>query len=196
MPLKQYYVLNYISAGSAGEKVNGSYPYAVRLKDLDIEEAYARPQIVYRQSPFELRYYIYKLWAVKPSRMVTDLVYKHFVSSNIVSHVIRRYDEGLRPGYELAGTVESIEEYDSDELWFAHLALRFTLTRLSDNHVVYSRQFDNRKQVFKYSPEAVVQEMSAILEFIMDQLVQDLGAVFAKEKDMVPNKAADSATVK
>jgi hypothetical protein len=50
--------------------------------------------------------------------------------------------------------------------------------------------------VFKYSPEAVVQEMSAILEFIMDQLVQDLGAVFAKEKDMVPNKAADSATVK
>ena len=54
----------------------------------------------------------------------------------------------------------------------------------------------NRKQVFKYSPEAVVQEMSAILEFIMDQLVQDLGAVFAKEKDMVPNKAADSAMVK
>ena len=196
LPLRQYYVLNYISAGSTGAKVTGAYPYTVRLKDLDIEEAYARPQIVYRQSPFELRYYIYKLWAVKPSRMVTDLVYKHLISSNVVSHVIRRYDEGLKPGYELAGTVEAIEEYDSDDLWFAHLALRFALTRLSDGSVLYSRQFDNRKQVFKYSPEAVVQEMSAILEFIMDQMVQDLDGVFAKEMGTAKNMAADSARVK
>jgi ABC-type uncharacterized transport system auxiliary subunit len=193
LPLRQYYVLNYISTGSTGPKESqAAYPFTVRLKDLDIEDAYARPQIVYRQSPFELRYYVYKLWAVKPSRMVTDLVYKHFVSSNLVSHVIRRYDEGLKPDYELAGTVEAIEEYDSDELWFAHFALRFALTRLSDGRVVYTRQFDNRKQVYKYSPEAVVQEMSAILEFIMDQLVQDVNVVLAKEK-AAPGDSAGAA---
>ena len=197
LPLRQFYVLNYVSTGSTGAKASqAAYPFTVRLKDLDIEDAYARPQIVYRQSPFELRYYVYKLWAVKPSRMVTDLVYKHFVSSNLVGHVIRRYDEGLKPDYELAGTIEAIEEYDSDELWFAHLALRFALTRLSDGHVVYTRQFDNRKQVYKYSPEAVVQEMSAILEFIMDQMVQDLNVVFAKEKTAAGNGANDSAGVR
>ncbi len=175
---------------------SAAYPYTIRLKDLDIEEAYARPQIVYRQTPFELRYYVYKLWAVKPSRMVTDLVYKHLVSSNVVSHIIRRYDEGLKPDYELAGTVEAIEEYDSDELWFAHLALRFSLIRLSDGRTIYTRDFDNRKQVYKYSPEAVVQEMSAILEFIMDQTVQDLGAVFEKEKGSVQNMTADGGKAK
>jgi len=195
LPLRQYYVLNYVSTSSAA-KVNGAYPYTIRLKDLDIEEAYARPQIVYRQTPFELRYYVYKLWAVKPSRMVTDLVYKHLVSSNVVSHIIRRYDEGLKPDYELAGTVEAIEEYDSDELWFAHLALRFSLIRLSDGRTIYTRDFDNRKQVYKYSPEAVVQEMSAILEFIMDQTVQDLGAVFEKEKGSVQNMTADGGKAK
>jgi ABC-type uncharacterized transport system auxiliary subunit len=197
LPLRQFYVLNYISTGSTGAKASqAAYPYTIRLRDLDIEDAYARSQIVYRQSPFELRYYVYKLWAVKPSRMVTDLVYKHLVSSNLAGHVIRRYDEGLKPDYELAGTVEAIEEYDSDELWFAHLALRFALTRLSDGRIVYSRQFDNRKQVYKYSPEAVVQEMSAILEFIMDQMVQDLNVVFAKEKGTVRGGAADSAGVR
>lgn len=183
LPLRQYYVLNYVSSNTTTAKISGAYSYTIRLKDLDIEEAYGQPQIVYRQSPFELRYYVYKLWAVKPSRMVTDIVYKHLVSSNLVSHVIRRYDEGLKPDYELTGTVEAIEEYDSDELWFAHLALRFSMTRLSDGRVVYTRDFDNRKRVYKYSPEAVVQEMSAILEYIMDQTVVDLDAVFAKEKN-------------
>ena len=197
LPLRQYYVLNYISTSSTAAKVNqAAYPFTIRLKDLDIEDAYARPQIVYRQSPFELRYYVYKLWAVKPSRMVTDLVYKHLVSSNVVSHIIRRYDEGLKPDYELAGTIEAIEEYDSDELWFAHLALRFSLIRLSDGRTIYTRDFDNRKQVYKYSPEAVVQEMSAILEFIMDQTVQDLVAVFEKEKGSVQNMTADRGKAK
>lgn len=196
VPIRQYYVLNYVSANSTGAKANSVYPYTIRLKDLDIEDAYARQQIVYRQSPFELRYYIYKLWAVKPSRMVTDLVHKHFISSNLVSHVIRRYDEGLKPDYELAGTIEAIEEYDSDELWFAHLALRFSLIRLSDGRTAYTRDFDNRKRVYKYSPESVVQEMSAILEFIMGQMVQDLDVVFAKEKGAVQNATSESGEVK
>jgi ABC-type uncharacterized transport system auxiliary subunit len=199
LPLKQYYVLNYITAAPTGAvAARVPYPVTVRLKDLDIEEAYARPQIVYRQSPFELRYYIYKLWAVKPSRMITDLVYKHLLSTNVFSHVIRRYDEGLKPEYELGGTVEAIEEYDSDELWFAHLALRFSLTRLSDGRTVYSRELDNRKRVYKYSPESVVQEMSAILDFMMNQMVQDIDGVFAKDHAKVSDTTAraDSAVIK
>ena len=191
MPQKQYYVLNYVPAAIDGGKTGKPpYPFIVRLKELNIEEAYARPQIVYRQSPFELLYYNYKLWAVKPNRMITDLILKQLVSANLVSHVIQRYDEGLNPSYELSGTIEAIEEYDSDQLWFAHLAIRFLLTRLSDGTVIYSRQFDNRKRVFNYSAEAVVREMSAILEFIMNQVLQDMDKVFAKETGAPPDTAA------
>ena len=46
---------------------------------------------------------------------------------------------------------------------------------------MYSREFDNRKRVFQYSPDNVVREMSAILEFIMDQAVHDMDAVFSRE---------------
>jgi hypothetical protein len=38
--------------------------------------------------------------------------------------------------------------------------------------------------------------MSAILEFIMDQMVQDLNVVFAKEKAAAVNGANDSAGVR
>jgi ABC-type uncharacterized transport system auxiliary subunit len=198
IPVKQYYVLNYMPTALTGRLLASPYPFTVRLKDLDIEDAYNRPQIVYRQSPFELRYYFYKIWAVKPSRMITDLVQKHLASVNFVSHVIRRYDEGLKPDYELAGVVEAVEEYDSDQLWFAHLAIRLTLTRLNDGRVLYSRVFDNRKRVYQYSPDNVVREMSAILEFIINQAIHDMDAVFAREYGASGGNAtsADSSRIK
>jgi ABC-type uncharacterized transport system auxiliary subunit len=195
VPIKQYYVLNYVASPPAdGNKVKASYPFTLRLKELDIEEAYARPQIVYRQNPFELLYYINKFWAVKPNRMVTDLIRKQIISSNMVKQVVRRYDEGIEPDFELTGLIEAIEEYDSDHLWFAHLALRLTLTRNSDGQVLYTRQFDNRKRVFRYSPDAVVQELSSVLEFIMDQAIGDMSNIFAREAGLAPATGAVDTT--
>jgi len=74
-----------------------------------------------------------------------------------------------------------LEEYDSDQLWFAHLAMRLTLTRLSDGVVVYSEHFDNRKKVYQFTPETVVQEMSVILEYIMNQANDKMRDVFFHE---------------
>ena len=187
VPVKQYYVLNYVPTAPSARLSSTPYPFTIRLKELSIEDAYNRPQIVYRQSPFELRYYFYKIWAVKPNKMITDLIQKHLVSVNLVSHVIRRFDEGIAPNYELSGNIEAIEEYDSDQLWFAHLCIRLTLTRVADGRVLYSRLFDNRKRVYQYSPDNVVKEMSVILEFIVNQAIHDLDIIFAKEYGLTSN---------
>ena len=198
VPVKQYYVLNYVPPIQKKADVQPPYPVTLRIKDLDIEDAYSRSQIVYRQSPYELRYYTYKLWAVKPDRMITDLVQKHIVSANLVNRTIRRYDEGVAPNYELSGTIEALEEYDSDQLWFAHLALRLTLTRLSDGVVLYSERFDNRKKVYQLNAETVVQEMSVILEYIMNQANDKMRDVFSHEfgNAVVPVPGKDSLAEK
>jgi ABC-type uncharacterized transport system auxiliary subunit len=192
IPMKQYYVLNYVPVQLSDRLHAAPYPFTVRVKELDIEDAYSRPSIVYRQSPFELRYYFYRLWAVKPNRMITDLIYNHLTAINLVSHVVRRFDEGLKPDYELSGDIEAIEEYDSDQLWFAHISIQLTLTRVSDGAVVFSRIYDNRKRVFNYSPDNVVKEMSAVVEFIMDQAVHDLDGAFSKEN---PSASSPGAAV-
>jgi ABC-type uncharacterized transport system auxiliary subunit len=193
VPIKQYYVLNYVPPEFTDRSQKAPYPITLRVKELDIEDAYSRPAIVYRQSPFELRYYFYKLWAVKPSRMITDLIFKHLSSISLVGNVVRRFDEGIKPDYELSGLIEAIEEYDSDQLWFAHIAIRFTLTRVSDASVVYSHLFDNRKRVFKYSPDNVVREMSSVIEFIMNQAIHDLDQALLKDaKNASAGAAPDS----
>lgn len=179
VPIKEYYVLNYLPSINKS-KAEKPYPVTIRLKELDIEEAYNRPQIVYRQSPFQLKYYNYRVWAVKPTQMITDLIYKHLTTINLVSNIIRRFDEG-RPNYELSGMIEAIEEYDSDELWFAHLAFRVTLVRLDDGTTVYTRRFDHRKRVFQQEPEYVIREMSSLMEYTMTQVAKDLNTVLAQE---------------
>jgi ABC-type uncharacterized transport system auxiliary subunit len=181
VPVKQYYVLNYSPASERDRLNPGAYPCTIRLREFDVEEAYSRPQIVYRQSPFQLRYYVYRVWAVKPERMITDLFQKHLLNANLVSNVVRRFDEGNKPDYEISGIIEAIEEYDSDELWFAHIALRINLIRVKDSRTMYSRRFDHRKRVFQHEPEFVVREMSALMEYTFTQTLHDFDAILASE---------------
>lgn len=198
VPVKQYYLMNYLPSTTAPRLNPAPYPCTIRLRDFSIEEAYNRPQIVYRQSPFELQYYVYRVWAVKPARMVTDLVYKHLMTRSLVSGVIRRFDEGAKPDYELSGVIEALEEYDSEELWFAHLAVRMNLVRIADGQSVYTRRFDIRKRVYKHTPDNVVRELSSLLEFIMTQASHDIDRRFSKEYGVSPpggETIADSAAL-
>ena len=193
IPIKKYYLLNYVPSANRERISPSAYPCAVRLREFAIEDAYNRPQIVFRQSPFELRYYYYRVWAVKPARMITDLVYKHLLSANVFSTIVRRFDEGAMPDYELTGVIEAIDEYDSEELWFAHIALRLTLRRMSDGIIMYTRRFDLRKRVFEHKPENVIREMSSLMEFIMTQAVRDLDVRLSKEYGAPLPAAPDAA---
>jgi len=181
LPLKQYYLLNYIPSTQRDRLNLMAYSCTIRLRDFDIEEAYNRPQIVYRQSPFQLQYDYYRAWAVNPARMITDLVYKHLLTAGLVSSVIRRFDEGPKPEYELSGMIEALDEYDSQELWFAHIALRINLTRISDGTSLYTKRFDLRKRVFEHKPENVIRELSSLMEFIMTRAIHDIDLKLAKE---------------
>lgn len=189
VPVKQYYLLNYLPASKRDRLHDGPYPYTVRLKEFDIEDAYNRPQIVYRQSPFQLKYYIYRVWAVKPARMITDLVYKHLVTANLVSNIVRRFDESSKPDYELSGMIEALEEYDNEEYWFAHFAVRVSLVRIKDSKEVYTRRFDMRKRVFRHDPELVIREMSSLMELAITRTVHDMDVKFAQETGVnIPKK--------
>jgi uncharacterized lipoprotein YmbA len=176
---KQYYMLNYIPDSLRAK--TDAFPCTIRVKEFDVEEVYDRSQFVYRVSHYQLNYDWYRVWAVKPSRMITDQVYNHLDKSNLASHVIRRYNEGSPPDYELSGTIHAIEEYDSEDTWFAHLALTITLRRTSDGRLLYTRNFDRHQQVFEHETTRVVKAMSTVLEIIMNQVMHDLESTLQKE---------------
>ena len=191
-PAKKYFTLNYSPDPLSQRLRQTAYPVTFRIREFNVEEAYARPQLVYRQSPYEVGYYYYRVWAIKPTRMITDLVIKHIATVGLIDHVVRRMDEGFKPQYDLTGVIEALEEYDNDEVWFAHMALRLNLIRLSDNKTVYSRRFDKRKQVHQHEPEYVIRELSEIMDMIMTEAVADIDQVLLQETSGTGSGAAAS----
>ncbi len=195
-PDKKYYTLNYEPEALPSRHSPAPWPCTLRIKNFAVEAAYARPQVVYRKNPYELEYYFYRVWAVKPDVMMSDLVRKHLLALNLVKQVVLRYDEGEKPAYELQGSLESIEEYDSENTWFAHLDFSVRLVRTRDGAVIYTRDFDTRRQVQQREPEYVIMVLSQLADYSISSLAADLDGVFEKEYQSPQAAPADTTTPK
>src|SRR5262249_27972746 len=143
--LRSYYVLH----GTAEEKPTSGEPLfngLVRVRNLNAEDVYDKFQIVVRRSPYELHYSDSNVWAVKPYQMVSDIVARRLVDDHVFAQATRELGE-TRPAFTLGGELHAIEVYDSNDLWFAHLAMSMTLTRFTDGERVWSFEYDERKPV-------------------------------------------------
>lgn len=145
----------------------------LRVRDLEIGPAYDTERIVYRYSPYEFQYYNYMLWASKPQKMLTDMIVRHLDHQRIFSDVAHEYHERT-PDYEMSGVLLAIEELDSGDKWFAHLAFSLRLTRHRGEQVVWSYDANVKKQVYNKAPVYVVKALSELMEAQMQKISEQL----------------------
>jgi len=169
-----YYQLDYVPTPK--EMFNKAYPYTVRVKDFDVAEAYRRNNIVYRQSPYQLHYYNYELWAVKPEYLVSDMLFRHLTVAQIFSEVRRSMDVE-DPDFTINGIIRALEEYDNQDEWYAHLAMNMNLQENKTRKVLWSREWDYRKKVSNLEPIYVVRGLSELLELINNEAIADIDSV-------------------
>ena len=137
-PPRRYYTLSYpINRDNATLSRPPLHSIQLRVKPFSVGLPYDRPQIVYRQSPFEFQYYAYQLWAAKPQKMLRELVLSHLEASRLAGDVTQEYGERY-PDYELSAEVLAVEEYDSGPVWYGHLEMRFQLVRFRDKIVLWT----------------------------------------------------------
>ncbi len=172
-PTKKFYLLDYVPSTSSVLTGKDPLPFKIRVKDLRIAEAYKRTEIVYRQSAHELRFYNYHQWAVKPERLISDMIFKHINKSRVFKDVSRSLVD-FRPDYTLTGEILAIEEYDNKEKWYAHLALTFQLENERTRKLVWQQSYDLRKMVNQHEPVFVVRELSYLLEHAVDKVIEEI----------------------
>jgi ABC-type uncharacterized transport system auxiliary subunit len=177
VPQNRYFTMAYTVLPSAGK--GAPLPIAVRLRQLEISPAYDQERLVYRYSPYEFMYYDYMLWAVKPQKMLTDLIARHLEQEKLFETIARELGD-RRPDYELSGTVEAIEELDAGDEWSAHLAYTLYLTRFGDQRVVWSRSADLKKRVYNKAPVYVVKALSELVEEELAATAKQLRVFFSK----------------
>jgi ABC-type uncharacterized transport system auxiliary subunit len=152
----------------------------LRIQEPEVRLAYDRPQIVYRYDPYNFRYYHFRFWVAKPQSMVAELVLQHLKHLNLFREISLTYTAGI-PDYELAGQIDALEEYDSGDTWYAHLAMSFRLVRFSDRQVVFTWQFDEKKEVFTKEPVYVVRGLSELLDQQMQAMMPALDKAMEAE---------------
>ena len=176
-PREHFFMMAYLPP--LEQKEVFKHPYTLRLKPMDISLAYDKEKIVYRYSQFEFEYYHYQLWAVKPQKMISDLLRRYLTASGCFDRVVASFTEH-KPDFELSGEILAIEELDSGDAWFAHLAMSLRLTRYRSNNVLWSYEFDEKKPVHNKAPVYVVKALSELFEAQAGKMVSELESFLHK----------------
>jgi ABC-type uncharacterized transport system auxiliary subunit len=179
--LRSYYVLygepdtsrDYSEEREQAKTSTAAFKGLVRVRNLNAEDIYEKFQIVVRRSPYELRYSDTNVWAVKPDNMVSDIIARTLLESETFSGVTRELGD-TRPDYTLGGDLRAIEVYDSNDLWYAHVALSMTLTRFSNGERMWTFTFDERKIVPSTSFSHAVRTMSELLRDALERAIGEL----------------------
>jgi len=185
-PQKAYYTLSYpLAEDRVTDARPPLHPVRLRLRPFEIALPYDRPQMVYRQSPYEFQYDPYRLWAAKPQHMLRELVEDHLRASRLVQEVTRSYGEEPPP-YELKGEVLALEELDAGDTWFGHLAMRFELVRTRDQVTIWHDHFDRKRQVGRHLPALIVRAQSEMLQEEMRRITVELDRALSRDRGVAP----------
>ncbi|MEN9354160.1 MAG: ABC-type transport auxiliary lipoprotein component [Fibrobacterota bacterium] len=176
----RFYVLDYTPTVSTERVGKSPWPSTVLVRNFAMGEAYLRSELVYRTSTHEIRYHADDRWAVRPEHVVSDMVGKHLSQVQLFSAVQNQYNE-YRPGYELRGRVNSLEEYNTPSGRFAHLGLNLDFVRLADNRVLWSCNMDTRHEVSGEGRVLIVQALSGLLQTDMDVTIRAIDSVMREE---------------
>jgi ABC-type uncharacterized transport system auxiliary subunit len=181
-PQRRYYTLSY---PLTSDRVTASrpplHPVRLRIRPFAVALPYDRPQMVYRQSPYEFNYDSYRLWASKPQHMLRELVEDHLEAARLVAEVTREFGD-QPPDYELAAEVLALEEYDAGDAWYGHLAMRISLVRFGDQSVLWTHEFDRKHRVQNQQPVLIVRALSEILREEMKRVTADLDRVLSLDR--------------
>ena len=179
-PERSYFSVDYM-LGTQPKHAKPKYNYSLVIQNVSSALAYDRQEIVYRNNPYEFKYYWYRLWASKPRKMMRELITAHLRYTQMFANVSTTIEDKL-PDYALDVEIQSIEELDASPTeWYAHLSLQFALQRLSDNKTVWNYSFDAKRPVASNQPVYVVKAMSELLDEELVKAFEDMDKTLSKK---------------
>ncbi|MCC7430779.1 membrane integrity-associated transporter subunit PqiC [bacterium] len=160
---KNYYLFDYTPQINESLKVKKPFSYKVRVQKFKIQPIYDKDnKIVFRTSQYQLRYYSKELWVARPNILITDVVENQIASYSLFEEFRKDFIDS--PDFELAGSIDAIEKYDTGNFGGAHLAMTLKLIDSNSQAVIEQHKFDVIEELFNSESSALVRQLSLILE--------------------------------
>ncbi|MGH7496558.1 MAG: ABC-type transport auxiliary lipoprotein family protein [bacterium] len=145
------------------------------VEKFSAETMYDDDRIIYRDSPFEVKYYHYRRWAAVPRTLVTDEILKQLRASSCCREVVA-YPAENQVNYTISGRVLAFEEWDQGEQWFGRVALSIQVYEPVSRRLVWQEVLQAETPVAKKIPAAVVEAIAASLQKCVSDLQKALVA--------------------
>lgn len=143
------------------------------VEKFSADALYDDDRIIYRESPYEVKYYHYRRWAAPPRALLTEEVLKNLQQSQLFQNVVS-FPTNRHVDYVLTGRVVAFEEWDRGAEWFGRVAFSAQLYDPISRRAIWSASFESETRAEKRVPTAVVEAIGKSLEKCIADLQQAL----------------------
>lgn len=173
-----YYVLEVSS--ETVKTLNSKYNGVIAIAPVTADEAYTGDRLIYRDSPYQIKFYHYHRWVTSPATLIESKLYSKLKNSFPTTSMIRQ-PYSIAPDLILNTHLITLQEKDENEKWYGEISLAFSLVDLKKNTTIWQQEFSNRVPAKARQPQAVVEAINLAFEKCLDELVVALAARLARD---------------
>ncbi|HMA54349.1 MAG TPA: hypothetical protein VKT17_07790 [Acidobacteriota bacterium] len=151
------------------------------IEPVRVDPLYDDFRVIYRVSPYEIKYYSSVYWAYKPDGLIREAMRSYLVRKEGFSRVTVDVLQG-DPAIVLRSNIRLIEEIDNPTVWFGRLAMDLEFLDFKSGAILASHSFDKRLPLAARNSKFLPAVVSGILVDEIDAAVRRLAdALQAKE---------------
>jgi ABC-type uncharacterized transport system auxiliary subunit len=176
-PVKRYFEIRTIAAD---ELALPKVERRVCVEPAAVDALYDDTRIVYRVTPYELRYYPYEFWAERPGRQIGTAMAEFLAKKNVFSSVGQDCTK-VGPDLILRSRVRALEEIDRPDVWEARLAMDIEFVSAKTGAFIAGTRFDRTGKMFKQTVGVLPAVVSRILDEELGKAIWELAHALEKK---------------
>lgn len=178
IPEMHYYLIDY-PVIPAANKSAPVYPITLGVERFQAMPLYEEERLVYRDSPYEGKYYHYHRWITSPEVMITDKVTEQLAASNLFQQVIS-FPKFSQVDYVLHGTIKALEEWDEGNQWYARVQIAFELVDQKTRQIIWQRTIEEKNLVTQKIPAEIVKGINLGVQQCIVEVQKQFNIIFQK----------------
>jgi len=174
-PNKRYFQ---IVAMDTNAQLHPKIDKVLYIEPVRVDPLYDDFRVIYRVSPFELKYYASVYWAKKPDDLFREALSDYLIRKEGFSRVTLDVLQS-DPAIALRSNVRLLEEIDNPDVWFGRLAMDLEFLDFKTGTSLARHSFDRRLQLAERQVKLLPAALSRIFVEELDVAVRKLAEVQA-----------------
>jgi cholesterol transport system auxiliary component len=149
----------------------------LRVERFGVVSLYNTTRIVYRDTSFRRKTYVYHKWRANPGDLVTFSLSRDMKESGLFKAVLP-YDSRLPNSHRLEGTVEEFLERDTKAAWEAVLSVSVALMKEDEpdihKKILFQKTYRAIEPCRKRNPQSLAKAMSLAMAKVSRQIIRDI----------------------